>query len=105
VARGQQAFAGRRFYEAQSLWEAEALGLSGATRGFLQGLATVAAGMLAVDEQRFGTAERLLTRGRWMLAHAPDTLGSADVAAVRAAAEVVLGALRRGDPTPILVIG
>jgi len=26
LARGQQAFAGRRFYEAQSLWEAEALG-------------------------------------------------------------------------------
>ncbi len=98
LARGQEAFAGRRFYEAQSLWEAEALGTSPPTRGFIQGLATIAAGMLALDEQRVGSAERLLARGRWLLATAPDRVGSADAGAVRATADVVLAALRGGDP-------
>lgn len=97
LARGQIAFAGRRFYEAQSLWEAEALGSSGTTRGWIQGLATVAAGMLALDEQRVGTAERLLSRGRWLLASAPASVGNADAAAIRAAADVVITALRRGE--------
>jgi hypothetical protein len=97
LARGQQAFAGRRFYEAQSLWEAEALGATAPTRDWIQGLATIAAGMLALDEQRVGSAQRLLSRGRWLLASAPETVGNADAGAVRAAADVMLLALRRGD--------
>jgi hypothetical protein len=98
LARGQRAFAEGRFYEAQSLWEAEALVHSGATRQTIQGLATVAAGLLALDEQRVRQAERMLARGRAMLAAAPEVLGGADVGAVRAAADVVVTALRRGDP-------
>jgi predicted metal-dependent hydrolase len=98
LARGQRAFAAGRFYEAQSLWEAEALVYSGEKRAAIQGLATIAAGMLALDEQRARVAERLLTRGRAMLAAAPEVLGGADVGAVRAAADVVVTALRRGDP-------
>jgi hypothetical protein len=102
LTRGQRAFAGRRFYEAQSLWEAEALVASGETRTWLQGLATVAGGMLALDEQRIRSAERMLSRGRVMLGSAPEMLGGARVGAVRAAADVVLTALRRGDPTSSL---
>lgn len=98
VARGQRAFHGGRFYEAQSLWEAEALVATGERRTWLQGLATIASGMVALDEQRVGSAERILGRGRWMLATAPELLGAADVGAIRAAADVVLTALRRGDP-------
>ena len=98
VGRGQRAFAGGRFYEAQSLWEAEALVATGDRRTWLQGLATIASGMLALDEQRVHSAERLLARGRWMLASSPELLGGADVGAVRAAADVVVTALRRGDP-------
>lgn len=104
LSRGQRAFAGRRFYEAQSLWEAEALVGSGDTRTWLQGLATIAGGMLALDEQRVRTAERMLARGRTMLASAPDMLGGANVGAARAAADVVLTALRRGDPTSALAV-
>src|SRR5688572_13566370 len=98
LARGQRAFAAGRFYEAQSMWEAEALVHSGPTRLTIQGLATIAAGMLALDEQRFRPAERLLARGRAMLAASPEVLGAADVGAVRAAADVMVTALRRGDP-------
>jgi hypothetical protein len=98
LGRGAEAFTARRFYEAQSLWEAEALGTQAPTRGFIQGLATIAAGMLALDERRVGTAERLLARGRWLLAAAPAHVGTTDVGAVRAAADVVLAALRGGDP-------
>jgi hypothetical protein len=98
LARGQRAFADGRFYEAQSFWEAEALVHSGERRTVIQGLATIASGMLALDEGRHRTAERLLARGRWMIGSAPDSLGGADVGAVRAAADVVVTALRRGDP-------
>lgn len=98
LARGQRAFAAGHFYEAQSYWEAEALVHSGDRRAAIQGLATIAAGMLALDEQRHRTAERLLARGRWMLTSAPAFMGGADVGAVRAAADVVVTALRRGDP-------
>jgi hypothetical protein len=104
LSRGQRAFAGRRFYEAQSLWEAEALVASGETRTWLQGLATIAGGMLALDEQRIRTAERMLARGRTMLVSAPEKLGGASVGAVRAAADVVVAALRRGDPTSALAV-
>jgi hypothetical protein len=99
LLRGQRAFEGRRFYEAQSLWEAEGLVATGDRRGWIRGLSTVAAGLLALDEQRIGSSERLLARGRFMLATAPDALGNVDVNVVRSAADVVLNALRRGDPT------
>jgi hypothetical protein len=94
IGRGQRAFAGHRFYEAQTLWEAEALATSGDARSWVQGLATIAAGMLAHDEHRVGAAERLLMRGRWLLATAPATYGAADVNAARALADRVIAALR-----------
>jgi hypothetical protein len=104
LSRGQRAFAGRRFYEAQSLWEAEALVAAGEMKMWIQGLATIASGMLALDEQRIRSAERLLARGRVMLSAAPETIGAANVGAVKAAADVVIMALRRGDPTSALSV-
>jgi hypothetical protein len=104
LTRGQRAFEGRRFYEAQSLWEAEALVTSGEKRTWLQGLATIAGGLLALDEQRLRTAERMLARGRSMLSGAPEMIGGANAGAVRAAADVVVMALRRGDPTSALAV-
>ncbi len=74
LARGERAFGGGRFFEAQVQWETEALAASGETRAWIQGLATIAAGMLAREEQRLATAERLIARGRWMLAKAPEHL-------------------------------
>jgi hypothetical protein len=98
LARGQKAFEGHRFYEAQMLWEAEALATSGDERGWLQGLATIASGLVAFDEHRVSAAERLLARGRWLLVTAPERVGAADVAGARAAAERVTVALQRGVP-------
>ena len=75
------------------------------TRNWVQGLATIASGMLALDEHRIGTAERLLARGRWLCATAPETVGNADVGAVRAAADVMLQTLRRGDAADTRAFG
>lgn len=99
LAQGQRAFETGRFDEAQTWWEAEALGASGEIRATIEGLVTVAAGMLELEEQRPRTAERLLARGRRLLAAGRQRLEGADVGAVRAAADVVVTALRRGDPT------
>jgi hypothetical protein len=98
LARGLIAFSKGLFFEAQALWEAEALAASMQTRPQIQALATIAAGMLALDEQRLTTAERLLSRGAAALAFAPNQLGGVDISAVRAAADVMVTAVRRGDP-------
>lgn len=99
LARGQRAFAGHRFYEAQILWEAESLAATGERRGWIQGFAAIAGGMVALGERRQRSAARLLARGCWLLASAPSEVGDLDVAPIRATAEDVMEALRRGgDP-------
>jgi len=98
LGRGQLAFERGRFDEAQSLWEAEALVASGDIRTASQGLATIAAGMIELDEQRPRRAARLLNQGRRMLRCVRVELDGVDVAAVCAAADVLVTALRRGDP-------
>jgi hypothetical protein len=83
------------------VWLAESLATGGETRGWIEGLAMIAEGMLALEERRVRSAERLLTRGRWMLSAAPDRLGEIDLVAARAAADEVVAALCLGD----LVVG
>jgi len=83
--------------EAQAFWEAEALDASGETRTAIHGLATIAAGMIELEEHRPRSAARLLAQGRRMLAAGRVRLDGADAGAVRAAADVVVTALRDGD--------
>jgi hypothetical protein len=76
------------------VWLAESLATRGEARGWIEGLAMIAEGMLALEERRVHSADRLLTRGRWMLAAAPDRLGEIDLVAARAAADEVIASLR-----------
>jgi len=71
----------------------------GAERIWIQGLAEVAGGFLRCDEGALFTTERLLRRGLHHLVDAPDEYSGVDVAAVRDAAELLLTALRSGQPT------
>lgn len=98
LGRGQRAFERGHFDEAQSLWEAEALVASGDTRTAGQGLAMIAAGMIELEEQRPRSAARLLVQGRRLLRGVHAELEGVDVGAVCAAADVLVTALRRGDP-------
>ncbi len=95
---GLAAFRRGRFYQARELWEAEGLVARAPERTWMKGLAEVAAGFLRCDENSFSIAERLLFKGLHHLAGAPDSVGGMDVRPVRAAAEVLLDALRRGQP-------
>lgn len=94
LLRGQRAFERGRYDEAQLAWEAEALAASGEARAAIRGLATIAAGMLELEEQRPRRAARLLVLGRRALSGARVRLAGVDAAAVRAAADVVITALR-----------
>jgi hypothetical protein len=96
---GQRAFRQGRFYEARERWEAEGLVARGAERTWIQGLAEVAGGFLRCDEGALFTTERLLRRGLHHLVGAPSDLSGVDVGAVRDAAELLLTALRSGQPT------
>ena len=95
---GQAAFRQGRFYQARSLWEAEGLVARGAERSWLQGLVEIAGGFERGAESALGPAERLLWKGLHHLAGAPDALGSVDVVGIRTAAELLLSALRAGQP-------
>jgi hypothetical protein len=88
LGRGQRAFERARFDEAQTLWETEALLASGETRDAILGLASIAAGMIALEEQRPRAAARLLARGRRALRGRH--LEGVDVAAICAAADVFI---------------
>jgi hypothetical protein len=106
LERGGLAFGGGRFLEAQILWEAEARHASSALRAIIAALAQVAAGMLAHDEQRLATAERLLADGAAGLTYAPAWIDGVDVTSVRTTAETIIAQLRRGAPVapPALVV-
>jgi len=90
LARGWRAFDTRRYYEAQVLWEAEALAAVGERQAWLRGLSALAGGMVAASEHRHGTATRLVYQGRRLLVGAPAELDDVDLAAVRATAEAAL---------------
>ena len=98
LADGEMAFRAGRFYEARELWEAEGLTARGTERGWITGLAQVATGFLKCDESSYSVAERFLFRGLHALHAAPDRVRTVDAATLRAAAEQLLVALRRGDP-------
>ena len=92
------AFRAGRFHQARELWEAEGLTARGPERGWIHGLAQIAAGFLKCDESAFAVAERYLFRGVHALHDAPESVRTVDAVVLRAAAEQLLDALRRGDP-------
>ncbi len=100
LARGQEAFATGRFFEAQQVWEAAAREAGVLLRGWVQALATLSGGMVAAEEHRLATAERLLARGVGALVHAPAAIVTVDVDTARAAADAYLVALR-GERQPM----
>lgn len=106
LERGGLAFSRGRFLEAQILWEAESRHASTALRAIIEALARVAAGMLAHDEQRLTSAERLLADGATALTYAPAWIDGVDVSSVRTVAETILAQLRRGAVVapPALVV-
>jgi predicted metal-dependent hydrolase len=95
---GQTAFWDGRFALARDYWEAEALITRGAERRCIQGLAKVAAGFLASDEGKSRIAERLLSKGLRRLEGAPRDMGGVRLNLIRAAADLLDSALRRGQP-------
>ena len=61
-------------------------------------VALIAGGFLKHDEGAAASAERLLFRGLHALRDAPGSVRAVDATQIRAAAERLLVAIRRGDP-------
>ena len=95
---GLEAFRRGRFYQARELWEADGLIARDPERGWIKGLAEIAAGFLRCDENALSSAQRLIFKGLHRLQGAPPLVGGIRIGDVRHAGAVLLEALRSGQP-------